>query len=311
MERMTLFSGAFEDKIPGGLGDDRPDSDFDPEQLRMGIKVEKEHTIDAAKAKEIAKDHLSEDPRYYTKLKKIEPQHEAREVNPDGTISAGIFLPIPYNLARQFPNKDAHDDSVPHYTLLYVGDISPEDFYDKLVPAVRDVAQRFMPFSLEMRLYGEFKNDKGQSIAHMGGFATVPKVIPQVGRPTVHLVDMGHLHAMLWGAAEARDVNVAHGYKGTPTTPDPVLRAMAYKSHATLQYMEPGEVYSGPKPAGQWKVTELEVWGHEKIRVPLGDHSTDQPHGQQTHKNGAASQERAWAEALDRTPLMVDHHQES
>jgi hypothetical protein len=60
------------EKIKGGLGDYRPDSDFDIEQLRNGIKVEMEHTKDPKIAKEIAKDHLSEDPNYYKKLKKIE-----------------------------------------------------------------------------------------------------------------------------------------------------------------------------------------------------------------------------------------------
>jgi hypothetical protein len=39
-------------------------------QLEMGMKVETEHTDDKDKAKEIALDHLWEDPKYYTKLKK-------------------------------------------------------------------------------------------------------------------------------------------------------------------------------------------------------------------------------------------------
>ena len=41
-------------------------------QLNKGIKVEMEHTDDRKKAKEIALDHLFEDPKYYDKLKKIE-----------------------------------------------------------------------------------------------------------------------------------------------------------------------------------------------------------------------------------------------
>jgi hypothetical protein len=60
------------EKMKGGLGDKRPDSDFDPEKLKQGIKVEMEHTNDREVAKEIAKDHLTEDPNYYEKLKKIE-----------------------------------------------------------------------------------------------------------------------------------------------------------------------------------------------------------------------------------------------
>ena len=40
-----------------------------PQELRMGIKVELEHTDDLDKAKKIALDHLSENPFYYTALK--------------------------------------------------------------------------------------------------------------------------------------------------------------------------------------------------------------------------------------------------
>ena len=44
--------------------------DIDQEELKKGIEVEKEHTDDPVKAEEIALDHLKEDPKYYTKLKK-------------------------------------------------------------------------------------------------------------------------------------------------------------------------------------------------------------------------------------------------
>ena len=40
-----------------------------PQELRMGIQVEMEHTKDAKKAEKIALDHLAENPFYYTALK--------------------------------------------------------------------------------------------------------------------------------------------------------------------------------------------------------------------------------------------------
>ena len=40
-----------------------------PQELRMGIRVELEHTDDLDKAKKIALDHLAENPYYYTALK--------------------------------------------------------------------------------------------------------------------------------------------------------------------------------------------------------------------------------------------------
>ena len=44
--------------------------DVDQEELKKGIEVEKEHTDDESVAEKIARDHLQENPHYYTKLKK-------------------------------------------------------------------------------------------------------------------------------------------------------------------------------------------------------------------------------------------------
>jgi hypothetical protein len=55
------------------------------QQLDKGIKVEMEHTEDVKVAKEITMDHLSEDPMYYDKLKKMETKEET------GADSSGSF----------------------------------------------------------------------------------------------------------------------------------------------------------------------------------------------------------------------------
>ena len=49
-----------------------PDIKFDKKQLKMGIKVETEHTNKKSIAKQIAKAHLMEHPKYYTALSKME-----------------------------------------------------------------------------------------------------------------------------------------------------------------------------------------------------------------------------------------------
>ena len=59
----------FEEILQGGKGDNKPTTSVNPVQLRNGIKIELEHTKDENVAKEIAMDHLAEDPEYYTKLK--------------------------------------------------------------------------------------------------------------------------------------------------------------------------------------------------------------------------------------------------
>jgi len=58
------------EELKGGLGDGKNQNDFDSKQLRMGIRVEMEHTDSKSKAREIVMDHLTEDPKYYTKLNK-------------------------------------------------------------------------------------------------------------------------------------------------------------------------------------------------------------------------------------------------
>jgi hypothetical protein len=58
--------------LVGGRGDCRSDSAFKKESLAEGTLHELEHTQSVAVAKEIAKDHLSEDPEYYVKLRRLE-----------------------------------------------------------------------------------------------------------------------------------------------------------------------------------------------------------------------------------------------
>jgi len=76
-------------KLPGGVGDNTPTNQVDPNQLSIGVQVEMEHTNDLDIAKEIAMDHLTEDPEYYTKLIKaglaseFQPSHNSGFGDPD------------------------------------------------------------------------------------------------------------------------------------------------------------------------------------------------------------------------------------
>jgi len=95
-EKVTL-SGIPKEKIVGGLGDNRPDSDFDPKELKKGIKVEMEHTNNPAIAKEIAKDHETEfsgkgKEGYYDNLDKMEKKlrKEIKSIPHSKTLGVGI-----------------------------------------------------------------------------------------------------------------------------------------------------------------------------------------------------------------------------
>ena len=70
--KLATIYARIAEKIPGGLAAGKSDEDFDAGALAKGKKVEMEHTDDPEKAKEIARDHLTEDPKYYDKLAKME-----------------------------------------------------------------------------------------------------------------------------------------------------------------------------------------------------------------------------------------------
>ena len=95
-EEMGIHPSMLEAKVYSMLGKELktaqrhehvPDSEYDSKQLAKGIKVEKEHTDDPEKAKEIAKDHLSEFPDYYTRLKKMEDSADKAK---EGSFRAGF-----------------------------------------------------------------------------------------------------------------------------------------------------------------------------------------------------------------------------
>ena len=78
--------------------------------LEKGVNVEVEHTNDKAKAYEIAKDHIFEDPKYYDKLAKIEEfVNESRM--PEKFIGNDEIVYL----------KTKEDSRGAHYNLYYKG----------------------------------------------------------------------------------------------------------------------------------------------------------------------------------------------
>jgi hypothetical protein len=81
-DHMKYKQGFTEENLEGGVSDGKTLEDIAKKhkvnievikkELSSGMKVEMEHTDNKSKAKEIAMDHLFEDPNYYTKLKKME-----------------------------------------------------------------------------------------------------------------------------------------------------------------------------------------------------------------------------------------------
>jgi hypothetical protein len=89
-----------EDQIPGGLAkgmtltDIAKHHNMSPQTLKQefikGYAVEREHTNDINIAKEIALDHLYEDPNYYSKLSKIETPYNER-INESLLLEGGAY----------------------------------------------------------------------------------------------------------------------------------------------------------------------------------------------------------------------------
>ena len=71
---MKFRSFFTENDLPGGMGDNLSAQDVDQAELQKGIEHEKEHTGDEALAKEIALDHLAENPHYYSDMEKYMPE---------------------------------------------------------------------------------------------------------------------------------------------------------------------------------------------------------------------------------------------
>ena len=76
MQNFTYgFTKRAKELIVGGKADGKPSSDFPADQIAKGKKVEREHTNNPAMAEEVAKDHLTEDKKYYTHLKEMEDKY--------------------------------------------------------------------------------------------------------------------------------------------------------------------------------------------------------------------------------------------
>jgi hypothetical protein len=109
-------------------------------QLIKGIEVEKEHTNEVNLAMEIAMDHLSEDPKYYDKLEKIE-SHKEESKEATGAASAGayvgpLFGPMKKERKSDTKPKGGIVDENKGYSKFLKSDENPKGETDGLTPEV-------------------------------------------------------------------------------------------------------------------------------------------------------------------------------
>lgn len=119
----------WKDALPGGLADKKTPKDFGPKALAKGIEVELEHTSDIDLATEIAMDHLTEDPKYYTKLAKMERGRQRngheRQQNGIGTFIGGMVVGAVGVLGTQYAmNRKSGESGNLTYNIETMGDRS-------------------------------------------------------------------------------------------------------------------------------------------------------------------------------------------
>ena len=120
-QTLTIEIAVQVDKIPGGLAKGMSLSDIAKkhkvsnsditDEFKKGYKVEREHTTDTNIAKEIAMDHLFEDPQYYTKLASVEEDRVPQNFFQFGTgwdyHTAIGTKPNKYRGKANFPTKNS------------------------------------------------------------------------------------------------------------------------------------------------------------------------------------------------------------
>lgn len=162
--------------------------------------------------------------------------------NTGNSTSVGIFIPLPEDLASQFPSL-TQDLSPPHVTLLAVGDVTGRE--EIFLNTVRDF----------------FNKERGPILARLAGPDYFTTQTGRVAYTRVHFsTDMGALRDRL--SSHLQDV----GFQVENKFP------LAYSPHVTLHYSENPDFRWGEEvPQGSWSFHSVEVWGLPKVtEIPLG-----------------------------------------
>jgi predicted GNAT family acetyltransferase len=170
-QKITMYTHKFpdrdlqksdnKDQLPGGKGDKKTDKEFSKKEVAMGHKVEAEHTKNPKIAAEITKDHLSEKPNYYSKLKEAGLADELEKgINGDWKKEGYTFdwKEHPYEIEpeRQAITVNAYDadkNQVGAYLFSHHPDyeiLSPEGSHTELNHRRKGLAQKAYNIAEEM-----------------------------------------------------------------------------------------------------------------------------------------------------------------
>jgi hypothetical protein len=140
------------------------DLDILKQELKKGIKVEKEHTSDVKRAVRITMDHLFEDPKYYTKLAKIKLEEN---VNKD-LVSEFMKHVMDELKLKKLPKITLSNDPQEAIDLRSWGGYQPSNKSIHIIVAKRHPADIFRTLAHELVHYkqdteGRLKPDSGKT----------------------------------------------------------------------------------------------------------------------------------------------------
>ena len=110
-----------------------PDSDFDPQELKWGIEIEKEHSDDLETKKMIAKAHLAEFPNYYTELKKMEDKMKAMKKSKESLFAEVAKMESEINEKENPIQANPAQPRNPNYDLEFADNIPDDKEPDELM----------------------------------------------------------------------------------------------------------------------------------------------------------------------------------
>jgi 2'-5' RNA ligase len=158
----------------------------------------------------------------------------------------GFFVPLPPELAEQFPDLGEEDKSPTHFTFLIIGEVPP-DKREEFLAKSEDIIRSF----------------RGPVHAMLGGidYFTHPAKERRVAYVSVKF----NKNVADW-RSRLYDMAIEMGLSPTDVSP------LAYNPHVTLEYMDGlYSRYMDPVPTGSWYFNTIQVWGlPEEHEFPLG-----------------------------------------
>jgi len=158
-------------ELEGGMADDASLGDFCPKQLAMGLEVEMEHTDDPKVALEIAMDHLTELPDYYTHLDKMEteagveePKQDSDEIETDELLgykphNVNDYSNEEFNYAgaeREYTDREGFDNNADNVMNNKDNDI-PENFWTEFQALIDEFGEKVVNYLFNNGLRGYYE----------------------------------------------------------------------------------------------------------------------------------------------------------